>query len=126
MSAFAPLSLKNNAAIAVAFAPVGIDQSGVATWMTSSGVYDARTKVTMSMTFPRANTSTIRIKQRVQVPIMDTVDPSKKVGEGYVDISVMIPKNMSESQRLDLRAYADALLTSAVTTAAVQNLESIY
>lgn len=126
MSAFAPVSLKDSAAVAVVFSPANIDSSGVATWLTNNSVFDAKSKVTMSMTFPKGGTSTVRIKQRILVPVMDTVDPSKKLGEGYVDISVLIPKNMSEKQRCDLQSYADQLLTAAMTTAAFKNLESIY
>lgn len=126
MSAFAPLSLKDSAAVAVAFQPVSIDASGVATWLTSDSVFDAKKKVTMSMTFPKNGTSTLRIRQRVLVPVMDTVDATKKVGEGYVDISVLIPKNMSEKARKDLQALADSLLTAATTNAAFANLESVY
>jgi len=57
---------------------------------------------------------------------MDTVDTTKKVAEAYVDVVFVLPKQASETIRLDLRKYADQLLINAVTTAAVQNFEDVY
>lgn len=126
MTAFAALTLQNNAAANVTFNPQSIDSSGVATWFTSDSVFDAKKKVTMSVSTPKGNGTVSRIKQRVMVPIMDTVDTTKKIGEAYVNIEAVIPKVTSDIIRLDLRKYADTLLTNAVSTAAFQNLEAIY
>lgn len=126
MSAFGTLTLQNNAAANVVFNPASIDSNGVATWFVSNSIYDARTKATMQVLLPKNGSPVARVKQRIAVPIMDTVDATKKVGEAYVAVEFVLPKQATETQRLDLRKLADTLLQNAVTTAAIQNLESIY
>lgn len=126
MSAFAAVTLQNNAAANVVFNPAAIDSSGVARWMTNDSVFDAKKLVTMSVTLPKNGSSVTRIKQKVSVPIMDTVDTNLKVADAYVTIEAVIPKLASETIRLDLRKYADTLLQNAISTAAYQNLEAIY
>lgn len=127
MSAFATLSLQNEAAVAQSFAPAGIDPQGVAKWMTNTEtVFDARRVATMSLSLPKNGSSVVRLKQKVLIPIMDTVDTTKKIGEAYALVELVMPKTASTTVRLDLRKYADQFLTNAVTTAAVQNFESIY
>lgn len=125
MSAFATLTLQNNAAANVVFSPANIE-GGIATWYTTASVYDAAWKVTMQVKRPVNGSTVARVKQRIVVPIMDTLDATKKVGEGYVDVEFVLPKIMSETNRLDLRKMLDTLALNAVTTAAVQNIESIY
>lgn len=126
MAAFATLTLQNNAAANVVFNPQSIDGSGVATYLTSDAVYDAKKKVTMSVSLPKNGSSVARIKQKVMIPIMDTVDANLKVAEAYVTIEAVVPKIASETNRLDLRKLADTLLQNAVSTSAYQNLEAIY
>lgn len=126
MSAFAALTLQNNAAANVVFNPQSIDSTGVATFVTADSVFDARKRVTMSVSLPKNGSTVIRIKQKVVVPVMDTVDAALKVGEAYVNIEAVIPKLASETIRLDIRKYADTLLQNAISTAAFQNLEAIY
>lgn len=126
MTAFASLTLVNNAAANVTFIPTGIDPKGVATWMTNDAVYDSRRKVTMSVSLPSNSGSVIRVKQKVTVPVMDAIDTTKKVGEAYVYIESVFPKLASQTTRLDLRKFADTLLTNAVSTAAFTDFENIY
>jgi hypothetical protein len=126
MSAFATLTLQNNAATNVVFNPQSIDSDGVATYLSGDAILDAKKKVTMSVSLPKGGSTVARVKQKVVVPIMDTIDANKKVAEAYVTIDFVLPKLASETIRLDLRKYADTLLTNAVTTAAVQSLEAIY
>lgn len=126
MTAFAAVTLQNNAAANVVFNPQAIDPTGVAIWLTNDAIFDSKKKLTMSVTIPKGNSPVVRIKQRVMIPIMDAVDTTKKIGEAYVNIETVIPKLASETTRLDLRKFADTLLTNAVSTAAFQNLEAIY
>lgn len=126
MSAFATLSLKNNAAVEQTFYPQSIDSAGVATWLDSAASLDAKRKVSMSVALPRNGGTVARIKQKVTIPVMDSVDATKKVAETYVVIEAVIPKIASETIRLDLKALATDLLADAVSTAAFQNHESIY
>lgn len=126
MTAFAALSLLNNAAVAQTFGPAGIDSEGVAKWLGNETVYDGRKVVTMSVKLPKNGSSVVRLKQRIAIPIMDTVDVTKKVAEIYADVLFVIPKQASLTHRLDLRKYVDQLVINAVTTAAVTDFESIY
>lgn len=126
MSAFASLTLQNNAAANVVFNPQSIDSAGVATWISSDSVYDARKKVTMSVSLPKNGSSVVRVKQKLFAPVMDSIDATKKVAEAYVTIEAVLPKQASETLRLDMRKLADTLLANAVSTAAYQNLEAIY
>lgn len=127
MTALASLSLTNNAAVAVVFAPVGRDAVGVTKWMTTdTTIFDGKRVVTMSVTLPKNGSNVVRLKQRVMIPIMDTVDVTKKTAEAYVNIEFVMPKNSSDTVRLDLRKFADTLLTHAATTAAVQYFEDQY
>lgn len=127
MTAFAVLSLANTAMTAIAFNPVGIDSSGVARWMTTSETsLDARRSATMSVGLPKNGSNVVRVKQRVAIPVMDTVDTTKKVAEAYVNIEFVLPKQASDTVRLDLRAFAKNFVDHAATTAAVTNFESQY
>lgn len=126
MSAFAAITLQNNAAANVTFTPQSLDSAGVAKWLSSDAVLDAKKAITMQVGLPKNGSTVARIKQKIVVPIMDTVDANLKVAEAYVTIEAVIPKLASETIRLDLRKYADTLLTNAVSTAAYQNLEAIY
>jgi hypothetical protein len=127
MTAFASLSLQNNAAVAQTFTPNSIDREGVATWLTTSeAVFDARRRASLSVRHPKNGSSVVRIKGRVLIPIMDTIDTTKKVAEAYADVSFVIPKQANQTQRLDLRKYAAELTTNAVMTAAVDLFESVY
>lgn len=127
MTAFAALSLANNAAVAVSFNPVGIDSSGVAKWMTiSESALDARRVVTQSVTLPKNGSSVVRVKERVAIPVMDAVDTSKKTAESYVNIEFVLAKQASSTDRLDLQAFAKNLIAHAASTAAITNFESQY
>jgi hypothetical protein len=57
---------------------------------------------------------------------MDAVDTTKKIAEAYADITVVLPKQATLTNRLDLRAYAKSLLADAVSTAAFTDFEAIY
>lgn len=126
MSALAALSLLNNAAVAQTFNPVGIDSAGVAKWFGTETVYDGKKLVTMSVSYPKNGSSVVRVKQKVSIPVMDAVDTTKKIADCYANIEFVLPKQASETIRLDLRKYVDQLVLHAVSTAAVQNLENIY
>jgi len=125
MTAFASLSLLNNAAVAQTFAAQSLS-GGIAKWMSQESVYDARRQVTMSVSLPKNGSSVARIKQKIMIPIMDSVVTDKKIAEAYIVVEAVLPKQASETVRLDLRKFADQLLVHAASTAAFQNLEDQY
>lgn len=127
MTAFASLSLLNNAAVAQSFAPSSIDREGVATWMTvSESSLDARRRASLSVRLPKNGSSVVRVKARVLIPIMDTIDTTKKIAEAYADVSFVLPKQATQTNRLDLRKYTAEIVSNAVMTAAVDTFEAIY
>lgn len=126
MSAFASLTLLDSSAANVVFNPSSIDSDGVATWRTGDAIFDAKKTVSMSVKTPANGSNVVRIKQRIVIPVMDTVDPSVKVGEAYATLEFVISKKATETQRLDLRKHLETLVSNAVSVAALQNLESIY
>lgn len=126
MSAFATLTLQNHAAANVVLTPSNIDPSGVATWYGSANVLDARLRATMSVRNPKGASNVARVAGKVVVPVMDSVDPSKKVAEVLGTFEFVLPKQATETQRLDIRKLLDTMIQNAITTAAVQNVESIY
>ncbi len=126
MTAFANVTLQNNAAANVVFTPSKIDADGVALWYSTASVLDARPRCTLKVVPPSGNSSVGRVQGRVAVPIMDTVDTSKKIGECLGTFEFVLPKQATETQRLDIRKLLDTLVQNAVTTAAVQYLESQY
>jgi len=126
MSAFATLTLKNSANVDVSFVPSAIDQNGVANWMTSAASFDAKQKASLAVKLPKNGSSVVRVSGRIMQPVMDAVDTTKRVAEGVANFELILPKQMTETDRLDLRKKLETLLTNAVSTAAVQNFESIY
>lgn len=127
MTAFANVTLQNNAAANVVFTPSKIDANGVALWYSSASVLDARPSCTLKVTTPNGASSSVgRVQGRVMVPIMDTVDVTKKIGTAIGTFEFVLPKVATETQRLDIRKLLDTLVQNAVTTAAVQYLESQY
>lgn len=125
MTAFAVLSLANNAAAAQSFTPANISD-GVAKWMGTETILDGKKSVTMSVTHPKNGSNVVRVRQRVAIPIMDAVNTSLKVAEAYADITIVLPKQATLTNRLDLRAYTQNLLANAVSTAAFTDFEAIY
>lgn len=125
MSAFAALVLKNQANTDVTFNPSSIE-SGLASWHVPNSIYDARQRATFSVRLPKNGSNVARITAKLVFPIMDTVDATKKVAEASAEVVFLLPKQASETQRLDLRKGIDSFITNAVATAAVQYLEGVY
>lgn len=125
MTAFAAFTLENASNQPVAFNPQST-KDGISKWFDTNTVYDAKRAITMSLTLPKNGSTVIRSKMKVVIPIMDTIDVSKKVGEAYANIEFVLPKSSALVVREDLRRFAENLLGTAVVTAAVSNFESVY
>jgi hypothetical protein len=127
MSAFAALALTNEAATSVTFSPMSIDTStGIATYATSDGIFDAKSVVSISTRVPSAKSTRARLKLKVSIPIMDPVVTSKKADECLVSVEFSLPRNATSAMRLDTRAYAKALIAHATSTAFLTSFEGIY
>ncbi len=127
MPAFAALQLKNQAATEITYTPADIDPSnGVARWLGAGSVYDARAQVTASITYPKSSGTKVRVKGKISVPLMDTVDTTKKVDEAIASFEIAVPKGMALLSRQDLRAALADFLVDTVVVKAVEDFESVY
>lgn len=127
MSAFAALTLVNNAAANVTFNPLALNAStGVASYATNNAVYDQKSVASLSVTLPSAKSARCKVKGKVIIPIMDIVNTSLKTDEVIGYFEFVLPKTASQTQRLDIRKYLDTMITNAIVTAAVDNFEGIY
>lgn len=127
MSAFASLSLKNQAAVEVVYSPADIDPvSGVARWLGAGAVYDARTQVTLSLSYPKGNGSKVRVRGKISVPVMDTVDTTKKVDENIATFEFSLSKKSPLLVRQDLRAALADFCIDTVVVKAIEDFENIY
>lgn len=124
MPAIAALSLKNSAGTATAFTPMGTDANGVTTFMSSAATFDARKKVTASVTLPRVGSSVSRLKYKVVVPILDGA--GVKTGEIPVEVSAIIPKGADASDANDALAFTKDLLATSAVAAAFASQETFY
>lgn len=127
MSQFTSLTLKDDGGADLVFANSRIDYStGVATWLGTGQIFDAKRKATFSLTLPSAKTSRARCKIKVAIPLMDSVDGSKKVDETTFNGEFVLPKNCSLAHRKDILAHAESFITSAFVTAAIEMYEGLY
>lgn len=129
MSAFAPVSLKNQAATEIVFSPTTVDRNSsvnVANYAAPGTVYDARHKLSASIQLPTARSTRAKVKLKVTIPYMDAVNTSVKIDESIINIDFSFPKGAAQIDRQNLRAYAADLLTDAIVTAMVDNFEGIY
>lgn len=130
MPAIAAVALVNNAAANVVFTPRKIDSDGVAHFFAldamANGGLDVNRRLTLQVVLPKNGSSVCRVKQRISVPTQDIVDPGVKTGESYVNIEFVLDKKADPETCLDLRKFAESLLSHAITTAAISNKESVY
>jgi hypothetical protein len=126
MVAFASKTLLNYAAANVVLTPARIDATGVAKWRGSDSVFDAQPTATLLVKEPKNGSNVARVSGKIVVPVMDTVDTTKKVGECICTYEFVLPKAATLTQRRDILAMAKSDLDHATVEAAVENIESIY
>lgn len=126
MPAIAALSLTNQAAAAVVFSPSTIDAAGVAKFFAPGSVLDGQPSVSASLRRPKNGSMVSRAQFKIVVPKMNSIDPSKKDSEAYVNIEFVFPKNSTSTERLDVSAFAKSLLAHASVTAMLTNVETFY
>jgi len=126
MPAIAAISINDSVPAAQSFTPLNLDSTGVARYGTSAAVFDAKSIITHSVSLPKNGSTVTRVKQKIVIPIMDTVDTTKKVAEAFANIEYVLPKNASALVLANLQAYVKNLAAHAVTTAAVGSFENVY
>lgn len=127
MPAFANLSLKNQAATEVVYTPADIDPStGVARYIGAGASYDARPQVTISTSYPKGNSTKVKVKGKIVFPVMDTVDTTRKVDENIAQFEFSLSKTSALLTRQDLRAALADFLVDATVVSAIEGFESVY
>jgi hypothetical protein len=127
MTQFATLQLKNHAGTETPFTVEGINyQTNVASWVYAGVSYDASQRTTFSMLAPSARQTRARLRLKVAIPIMDPINPARKIDELIGNVELVLPKGSSLADRRLLRAYVADLLTDVVVVNAVENFESVY
>lgn len=127
MSAFTILQLKNHAASEVSYSPADIDpKTGIARWLGAGSVYDARPQVTLSVAYPQGNGTKVRVRGKIVVPIMDSVDTTKKVDEQIATFEFSLSKRSTLLERQNLRAALADFCIDTVIVKAIEDFESAY
>jgi hypothetical protein len=91
--------------------PSFMNSEGVMTWyVEGEDVIDARDRITLSVKQPQKGSQVARVVIKVAIPVMDDTDDSLKVGEGLCTMEFVVPKRMTELQRVKLWAMAGYLL----------------
>lgn len=127
MSQFTTLVLKDTLDADVAFANSRIDySSGVATWLSAGATFDGKSKATFSLSLPNAKTTRARVKVKVAIPIMDTIDATKKVDEVVFNGEFVLPKNSTSASRVLLLAYVKSLMADDIVERGTRLFEGVY
>lgn len=97
------------------FAPYRQDtQTGMISYIGPGESYDARPVLTLLSTFPKNGSNRLRQRVKMSIPVMDPVDPTKKIDELIFSMEVSLPKNASLETRNDLKAYAADLTQQSI------------
>lgn len=138
MSAIATLTLADGAATPVnhTFAPVNIDQAGVAKWADrSGGIALGFPVVSLSLRSPSKTSRNFRLTAKVVTPVLEVTSPSTATGiqpaptlayNVTANIDIVLPERSTVQQRKDLAAFMKNFLANAVITNAVESFESVY
>lgn len=128
MTAIAEVTLDDGQSTPVehTFAPSTIDQAGVAKYFEVADIFDARKSLSASLRLPSKGSQVARIQLKVNIPVMDEVTPTLKVGDAFCNIEFVVPKRATLDMRKDLLAFAKNYLAEASVVASVHALESVY
>lgn len=108
------------------FDPSAIDQNGVARLYEAADAFDGRNAVSLGVKLPKNGSNVARVTAKVVIPVMDSEDPTKKIGEVLGSVEFVLPKQATLDQRKDVLAFTANFMADPSVIAAVQNLESIY
>lgn len=138
MSAIAPLTLNDGAAVAVAhtFNPAPDVMSNLAKWVDrSGGIQLGYPMITFSLRQPTKASRANKISVKVVTPILEVTSPSTASGiqpaptlayNVMISTDIVLPERSTLQQRKDCFAYFKNFMAHAVMTAAVENGEPVY
>lgn len=139
MTAIAAISLLDGVTptpVSHTFAPVNIDQVGVARWADrSTGISVGFPSLTFSIKSPTKASPSYKVSAKVVLPVLEQTSPSTSTGiqpaptlayNLLATVDVVLPERSTLAQRNDLLAYLKNYMANGVITQAVQNFESVY
>lgn len=110
----------------VVFTPQDKDANGVVLWLAPGSTLDERPRLSASVRLPKNGSAVSRVQARIAIPIMDTVDTTKKIGDAIFAGEFVLPKTVSLASRKNLLAFAKNFLDHAVIESAVHDLEAPF
>lgn len=139
MAAIAPVVLNDGQATPVAhtFAPVTIDQNGVAKWADRvGGISVGFPTISYSLKSPTTGSKAYKMNAKVTLPVLEQTSPSTSTGiqpaptvayNLIANVELVLPERSTLLDRQNLLAYVKNYLANAVViTAGVQNYETVY
>ena len=139
MTAIATLTIADGQATPAnhTFAPVNIDQAGVARWADrSGGVALGFPVISFSLRAPTKTSRSYKLTAKVVTPVLEVTSPSTSTGiqpaptKAYditFNVEATLPERSTLQQRKDAYAFLKNFLANAtVMQAAVENFESVY
>lgn len=129
MSQFAPIVLKDKALVDHTFSPRGIDASGVATAVESTGVPIGDKKLTLSLNRTAQKREKVNIK--LTVPVVQTlteggVSMRSVVRTAYADVTLSFDQSSDVTERGDVLALIANALKATDVVSMVEDLEALY
>lgn len=121
--------------VAHTFAPVTILGTMASYADRSSGISVGYPTITASLTAPSKTSRLYKARLKVVFPVLETISNSTMSGiapaptKAYdltADMTFLMPERSTLQDRKDILALAKNLLANAVTTALVENNETIY
>lgn len=139
MSAIANIVLNDGLATPVAhtFAPVTIDQNGVAKWADrSGGISVGFPVISYGLKNPSTGSRSYKLTAKVIYPVLEQTSPSTATGiqpaptvayNLIANVELVLPERSTLADRKNLIAFVrNYLANAAVITAGVENYESVY
>lgn len=139
MAAIAPVALLDGQSTPVShtFAPVTIDQNGVAKWADrSTGISVGFPTISYSLKNPNQGSRAYKIAAKVVLPVLEQTSPSTATGiqpaptvayNLIANVELVLPERSTLLDRKNLIAYVRNYLANAtVITAGVENYEAVY
>jgi hypothetical protein len=138
MAAIANIVINDGKATPVAhtFAPVTIDQAGVAKWADrSGGISVGFPTISYSLKSPNQASKSYKLVAKVSLPVLEQTSPSTASGiqpaptvaySLLANIELVLPERSTLADRKDLFAFVKNALANAIFTNGVENYETVY
>lgn len=138
MAAIANIVINDGKSTPVAhtFAPVTIDQAGVAKWADRvGGISIGFPTISYSLKNPNQGSRAYKLVAKVSLPVLEQTSPSTATGiqpaptvayNLLANIELVLPERSTLADRKDLFAFVKNALANAIFTNGVENFEAVY